>query len=167
MAPKNRAKKKHWSCARIGLMWRRVGTYVPPCVQGGGRGPEGQGEGGGCFAEFRSPGMMACPPFSSSSPTRLLRQEGSGRRGRSPRIQPSPHHRPCFCFVFCLRPLFISELFISHSVPDFFFSLVEILPQSVLRNPPCPAKTRWNAERGAAGQAEVRMIPFFFSFFFL
>lgn len=27
--------EKHWSVARIGLMWRRVGTYVPPCVQGG------------------------------------------------------------------------------------------------------------------------------------
>lgn len=73
--------------------------------------------------------------------------------------------RPCFVF-FCLHPLFISELFISHSIPDFFFSLVEILPQSVLRNPPGPAKTRWNAERGAAGQAEVRMIPFFFPSFF-
>lgn len=77
---------------------------------------------------------------------------------------PLPH--PALFCIFCLHPLFISELFISHSVPDFFFSLVEILPQSVLRNPPGPAKTRWNAERGAAGQAEVLMIPFFSPSFF-
>lgn len=59
-------------------------------------------------------------------------------------------------FVFFLYAP-ASSLFLT-TFPTFFYLLVEILLQSILRNPPGPAKTRWNAQRGAWSPHD----PFFF-----
>lgn len=77
--------------------------------------------------------------------------------------QPSDSLCPCF---FLLSP---SSIYLHVSPWALYFSPccrpslleVKILPQSLLRSTPGPAKTRWNAQTGAGGPAEGRPIHFY------